>query len=134
MASSFKEAGIEHSVSQNDVNSLFFSQNNVDALQHGIRYKVFNKISKVIDNQSERELRVIMRSTYLQYSKNLQSNIVEQVRDLNSKVLDYIVPKIIVEVKQYDTYIRDASSLPVPMDRGTNTSTTGTKFLHVKEF
>ena len=90
--------------------------------------------SKVIDNQSERELRVVMRSIYLQYARNLPTNIVEQVRDLNSKVLDYIVPKIIIEVKQYDTYIRDASALPEPMDRGLNTSTTGTKFLHVKEF
>lgn len=131
---SYKEAGIEHSISQNDVNSLFFSQRNVDALQHGIRYKVFSRSAKVIDNQSERELRVIMRSIYLQYSRNLQTNIVEQVRDLNSKVLDYIVPKIIIEVKQYDTYIRDASALPEPMDRGLNTSTTGTKFLHVKEY
>lgn len=131
---SYKEAGIEHTISQNDVNSLFFSQKNVDALQHGIRYRVFNRTSKVIDNQSERELRVVMRSIYLQYARNLPTNIVEQVRDLNSKVLDYIVPKIIIEVKQYDTYIRDASSLPEPMDRGLNTSTTGTKFLHVKEF
>jgi len=131
---SYKEAGIDHSISQNDVNTLFFSQKNVDALQQGIRYKVFSRSSKIIDNQSEREIRVIMRSIYLQYSRNLNTNIIEQVIDLNSKVLDYIVPKIIIEVKQYDTYIRDASTLPDPIDRGLNTSITGTKFLHVKEF
>jgi hypothetical protein len=131
---SYKEAGIEHSISQNEVNSLFFSQRNVDALQHGIRYTIYNKINTVIDNQSERELRVIMRSMYLQYARNLPANIIEQVRELNVKVLDYVIPKLIIEVKQYDTYIKDASSLPVPMGRGLNTSTTGTKFLHLKEF
>ena len=134
MMNSFKDTGIEHSVSQNDVNSLFFSKENVVALQQGIRYGVFIKINKVIDNQSERELRVIMRSIYLQYSKNLKYNIIDQVKELNSKILDYIIPKIISEIKQYDMYILDASLLPAPIDRATNTSVRGTKFLHIQEF
>lgn len=129
-----QDVGIEHAINTNDLNSLFFSDFNVEALQHGIRYTVYTKTQKTIDQQSERELRVIMRSIYLQYGKNLPSNIVNQVRDLNKRVLDYVVPKIIVELNQYKTYLQDASALPIPMDRGTNTSTTGTKFLHMKEF
>jgi hypothetical protein len=128
------DAALDHSIAQNDVNSLYFSQKNVDVLQQGIRYSIYNKTDKVIHTQSERELMVIMRSLYLQYSKNLPSNIVAQVKELNARVLDYIVPKLIVEMAQYKTYIHDASTLPVPMSRGLNTSTTGTKFLHVKEF
>lgn len=122
-------AAIEHSVSKNDVNALYFSEENVSALQHGIRYSVFRQSEKVIDNQNERELLVIMRSIYLQYATNQPDKIIEQVRELNKRVLDYVVPKIVVELNQYDTYIRDASTLPTPMDRGQNTSVTGTKFL-----
>jgi hypothetical protein len=122
-------AAIEHSVSKNDVNVLYFSEENVSALQHGIRYSVFRQSEKVIDNQNERELLVIMRSIYLQYATNQPDKIIEQVRELNKRVLDYVVPKIVVELNQYDTYIRDASTLPTPMARGQNTSVTGTKFL-----
>ncbi len=125
---------IEHSVSKNDVNSVFFSKENIDALQHGIRYSVFRETKKIIGNQNETELMVIMRSVYLQYAKNLPNDIIPQIRELNSRVLDYVVPKISVELNQYQTYIRDASGLPMPMDRGENTSVTGTKFLRQGDF
>ena len=129
-----QDIGIEHSINQNDLNSLFFSDLNIKALQEGIRYSIFVKTQKTIDNQSERELRVIMRSIYLQYGRNMVNNILSQVKELNKKVLDYVIPKIIVEINQYQTYLQDASALPIPMNRGQNTSTTGTKFLHMKEF
>ena len=125
---------IEHSVSKNDVNSVFFSKENVAALQHGIRYSVFRESNKVIGKQNETELMVIMRSIYLQYAKNLPDDIIPQIRELNSRVLDFVVPRITVELNQYQTYIRDASSLPTPMDRGENTSVTGTKFLRQGDF
>lgn len=132
--SSYKETAIDHSISENNVNTLFFSQQNVDILQQGIRYSVYKKTNRTIDNQNERELRVIMRSIYLQYSRNLPTNILEQVKELNSRVLDGVIPKIVIEMNQYSTYLRDASSLPIPIDRGESTSSAGTKFLVNKEF
>ena len=132
--SSYKETAIDHSISQNSVNTLFFSQKNVDILQQGIRYSIYTRTNRTIDNQNERELRVIMRSIYLQYSRNLPTNIVEQVKELNSRVLDQVIPKIIIEMNQYSTYLKDASSLPIPLERGESTSSAGTKFLHNKEF
>ena len=132
--SSYKETAIDHSISQNSVNTLFFSQKNVDILQQGIRYSIYTRTNRTIDNQNERELRVIMRSIYLQYSRNLPTNIVEQVKELNSRVLDQVIPKIIIEMNQYTTYLKDASSLPIPLERGESTSSAGTKFLHNKEF
>jgi hypothetical protein len=130
----YKEAGIQHFIAKNDLNSVYFSRNNIDAIQHGIRYSIFNKSSKVIDNQSETELRIIMRSIYLQYSKNLPNNIIEQIKDLNKRVLEFVVPRVLIEMNQYETYLKDASTLPVPLSRGENTSSTGTKFLYRKEF
>tara|TARA_B100000405_G_scaffold247306_1_gene180732 strand:- start:1038 stop:1427 length:390 start_codon:yes stop_codon:yes gene_type:complete len=128
------DTAIEHTISKNDVNSIFFSKENVAALQQGIRYTVFRESQQIIGNQNETELMVIMRSIYLQYAKNLPDNILSQIRDLNGRVLDYVVPKITIELNQYKTYIRDASGLPVPMDRGQNTSVTGTKFLRQGDF
>ena len=128
------DTAIEHTISKNDVNSIFFSKENVAALQQGIRYTVFRESQQIIGNQNETELMVIMRSIYLQYAKNLPDNILSQIRDLNGRVLDYVVPKITIELNQYKTYIRDASGLPVPMDRGQNTSVTGTKFSRQGDF
>ena len=85
---------------------LFFSQQNIDALQIGLKNMVANKTNgkHIIHPQSVTELSIIMRSMYLQYGLNLETNIVEQVKDLNQKVLDFAVPRILVDLEQYDKY------------------------------
>ena len=121
---------------ENPVSELFFSKHNITTLQNGIRYSVFIKTNNlsVIDFQSEFELLIIMRSIYLQYCKHKQYDIVGQVKDLNSKVLDYAVPKVLVELNQYINYKRDASTLPMPLEHSKNVSQRGTRILYTKEF
>lgn len=128
------DSALEHTIGGNQLNDLYFSSENIAAIQHGIRYTVFKKSDRVIDDQDERELLVIMRSIYLQYGKNLPDGILSQVKDLNRRVLDAVIPQIITEMNQYQTYLRDASGLPVPLDRGESTSSKGTKFLVVDEY
>ena len=63
-----------------------------------------------------------MRSIYLQYGKNLDEDVVGQVKDLNKKVLDYCIPKILSEIEQYKNYVRDASNLYTPIQNSENVS------------
>lgn len=121
---------------ENPVSELFFSKHNISVLQNGIRYSVYIKTNNlsVIGNQSEFELMIIMRSIYLQYCKHKQFDIVGQVKELNSKVLDYAVPKILVELNQYINYKRDASTLPMPLEHSKNVSQSGTRILYTREF
>lgn len=121
---------------ENPISELFFSKHNIHVLQNGIRYSVFKKTSNltVIDFQSEFELLIIMRSIYLQYCKHKQYDIVGQVKELNTKVLDYAVPKILVELNQYVNYKKDASTLPMPLEHSKNVSQKGTKILYTREF
>jgi len=130
-----KDVGIKGNFEKNCVNDLFFSQVNIDALQSGMKNLVSNKTNgkHMIGNQSENELMIIMRGIYLEYGQNLLTNVVEQVRDLNKKVLDFSVPRILVDLEQYDKYIQDASQLHVPMERSTNVSNKGNKVLFRKE-
>ena len=86
-----------------------------------------------IGNQSENELMIIMRGMYLQYGVNLQTDVVEQVKDLNKKVLDFSVPRILVDLEQYDKYVQDASQIHIPMERSTNVSNKGNKTLYRSE-
>jgi hypothetical protein len=89
---------------------------NIDALQEGIRYKVYNKSGISIGRQSDNELKVIMRSIYLQYAVNDGSDCVAQVKKLNAAVLNWAVPEVLSNVLQYQTYRKDASTLPLPFD------------------
>jgi hypothetical protein len=119
-----------------EVGKLFFSSLNLDALQDGIRYSVFKKSCQkhTIGRQSDDELKVVMRSVFLQHSKNLSYDIVEQVRELNGRVLDYAVNTILKELDMYIGYRKDQASLPMPLDRGQNESVTGLKSNEFKTF
>lgn len=123
-------------VASNEVNSLFFSESNIDALQQGIRYRVFVETNGqyVIGRQSDQELKIVMRSVYYQFSKNQSSNIVGQVRELNAKVLEWTVPEVLSNLKQFEAYRRDASTLPMPMERSPLMTSKGTKTLEIKSF
>lgn len=120
----------------NALATIFFSHENINALQHGIRYTVWlNSCKKyVIGNQSEDEIKIVMRSIYLQYSKNQPFNILEQVRELNGKVIEYCVFRIISELDIYSKYREDISSLPIPMARSINSSSKGSKVLELRDF
>lgn len=128
----FKGDAIKGNFNKNCLNDVFFSDDNIEALQTGMRNMVLNATEgrEVIGRQSDIELKIIMKAIYLEYGKNLNDNILDQVKDLNKKVLDYSVPRILVQIKQYKTYVRDASSVHVPMDRSVNVSNKGSKTLY----
>ncbi len=131
----FQKTAISHMIQNTELSNIFFSQNNIDALQQGIRYLVWKNSNgkHKIGNQSETQLQIIMRGIFLQYSKNLSYNIIEQVKELNQKVLDFIIPQILLEIDQYNYYINDIYKQPIPLSRSINTSSAGTKFLFTKE-
>ena len=131
-SNNFKDDAIKGNFNKNCLNDVFFSDDNINALQIGMRNMVANATDgkEIIGKQSEIELKIIMKAIYLEYGKNLNDNILEQVKDLNKKVLDFAVPRILVEIKQHKTYIRDASNIHVPMDRSVNVSNKGSKTLY----
>ena len=111
----------------NCVSNVYFSEENVAALQEGIRYGVYKQSNGefVIGKQSRDELMLVMRSIYLEYSLNLDYNILEQVRSLNKRVLDYCIPQVTREVQMYRTYVRDSTTQPIPMSHAAYTNRNG---------
>ena len=79
---------------------------------------VFNKSNGnyKIGRQDDDVLKTIMRALYLQFSKNLNTNVREQISELNKHVLDYAVPQIYNEAVGYLKYKRDVSNLATPID------------------
>jgi hypothetical protein len=119
-----------------EVSKVFFSIDNIDLLQRGIRNKILNDTDGQINisRQSDDELKIIMRSIYFQYGKNSKYNIKEQILELNTRVLEWSVPEIISNVKQSQKYLQDISTMPVPLERSTLPSKKGTKTLDVTKY
>ena len=96
----------------------FFSAQNIQILQNGIRAGVYN-LSKghfTISPQCTDTLKIIMRSVFLSYSANKPNNISSQVSALNQIVLDYCIPQVYGEAQGYMKYKEDSSSLIVPLE------------------
>jgi hypothetical protein len=117
----------------------FFSKENVDNLQNIIRNHVQVKAQSdpefpeehkpvLIARQNDTELYIIMRSIYLQYGRNLDSDIAGQVNSLNILVSNEATPKIISALKQKIQYLYDIEHLPIPLERAQNISNAGEKF------
>jgi hypothetical protein len=109
----------------------FFSKKNLEWLHANIRYTVYNtSIDKtVISKQRDIDLLECMRRIYLQNSNNpnTQGGIKIELLRLNNLVIKNIVPRIITEIIQNKTYLRDIEKVRVPIQLPLNTSIIGTK-------
>jgi len=127
----FKKQAITHINTRNQLSDLFFSEENQLEIQNQLRYQVWVRTEKqyVIDKQSPSELQLIMRSIYFQHAKNLDYDYRSQIRELNDKVLDYAVDKVVSNLLQYLRYKKDISTLPTPMEYPEKSCMKGTKTL-----
>jgi hypothetical protein len=128
------QEGIRGNFEKTPLNQAFFSSRNFQIIQNKIRKTVFDKSGEVIDPVSTDDLFMVMRALFLQFSRNLPTNIVGQIEELNERVATWCVPKILSEVSMYKTYTKDISTLPVPLSHPVNQSSAGTKSLPFKEF
>ena len=96
---------------------VFFSQQNIQIIQNGIRAGVYHRSNGqyVIGPQDCDSLKIIMRSVFLQNSANQPGNITEQVEQLNQMVLDYCIQQVYSEAQGYMKYVDDVSTLVVPI-------------------
>ena len=121
---------ISNIVVPNALSRTFFSNDNVDRLQLQIINEVYKQSQNQtkIGKQSYQELQIIMKSMYLQYGRNLPTDIEKQVLTLNKYVVDECVRIVLPNVSQYNKYLTDITS-PIPvMPRSQNVSNKGYKF------
>ena len=116
------------------LSTSFFSPSNQQILQNGIRAGVYNMSNQkfVISQQSNPDLKMIMRAIFLEHSQNRLLHIREQIEELNQYVFKYCIPKIYGEAQGYLKYIQDASTLVVPLSNPVHTSLD--KTLELKTF
>jgi len=99
---------------------LFFSQENINRLQKMIKYEVFVRTNgkyKLEVEQNESDLLVVMRDIYITCGKNMPYQLVRQVKELNHRTVEKIIPDMISMIKQDDAYIQqlDKPIDPIPL-------------------
>tara|TARA_B100000900_G_C20558884_1_gene708000 strand:- start:553 stop:1035 length:483 start_codon:yes stop_codon:yes gene_type:complete len=101
-----------------NLSNAFFSAENINILHNAIIGGVFRKSNGrfKIARQDEDVLKTIMRAMFLQFSKNLDTNIKEQITALNKHVIDYAVPQVYNEAVGYLKFKNHVSNLATPIE------------------
>ena len=110
------------------LNTLFFSEFNMNLLQRGIRQDFKNRTGISIDKQNQIDLYSIMRVVFINNSGDHNANVQEQVRYMNSIVIKTASSQVQTGVSQLMGYLRDTESNAKPNDLPVSTSNYGKKF------
>jgi len=99
---------------------LFFSKENINRIQQKIKYEVFKRTNgkyKIEVDQNESDLLIVMRDVYISDALNNPYKLVHQVKLLNHKTIEKILPDMISMIKQDDEYINqlDKPIDPIPL-------------------
>ena len=102
------------------IGELFFSPENINRIQQKIKYEVFVRTNgkyKLEIDQNETDLFVVMRDVLITCGVNSPYKIVHQVKELNKRTIERILPDMITIIKQDDEYIKqlDKPIDPIPL-------------------
>lgn len=118
------------------LNTVFFSQSNIDNLQTQIHDMVYAMSGGKADigRQSDEDLKLIMRSYYLQYAENTPGRVAEELDMLNKRVIQFCANRIMVEVESYKYYRQDILDFPAPIANPVNVKKYGSQINELKSF
>lgn len=117
---------------KNEITKIFFSDENMKRIQKKIKEEVYKRTQGqyILDeDQNESDLMIVMRALYLDKCKNLEEQPIRQVKLLNQQTVDYIIPDMITNIKQYFGYVKDINKPLTPMMRPMNVNNAGRKLL-----
>lgn len=102
---------------------IFFSPENIGRLQKQIKKEIFirsNGKYKLDIDQNESDLLIVMRAVYISDSENQPYKIVHQVKKLNHKTIERIVPDMLSMIKQDQKYLdeldKPINPIPLPVN------------------
>jgi len=110
---------------------LFKSPQNCENIQTIIRKEVKVITNLLIDRQSDQELFIIMNHTFKYYALHQPHNLLNQINNLNKKVIELCVKSILLNLKDHQFYRQNLNKPRHVMDRPQQTSSKGTKSLNM---
>lgn len=107
---------------------IFFSPENIARLQKQIKREIFirsNGKYKLNIDQNESDLLVVMRAVYISDGENAPYRIVHQVKKLNHRTIERIIPDMLSTIKQDQKYLDELDKPINPIARPVNVSRAG---------
>jgi len=107
---------------------IFFCPENIARLQKQIKREVFvrsNGKYKLNTDQNETDLLVVMRAVYISDAENSPYKIVHQVKELNHRTIERIVPDMLSMIKQDQKYLDELDKPIIPIPLPINVSRAG---------
>jgi hypothetical protein len=127
---------IGHLHKETPLNTVFFSEDNINNLQSEIQKQVslMSGGKYQIGRQNDDDLKIIMRSYYLMFAQNNPSTVSSELKDLNSRVVGYASAKIYSEVDFHMFYRKDIEDFAAPIANPTNVHVYGTRTSELKSW
>lgn len=113
----------------------YFSKENYIIIHNAIRAGVYIMSNKkyIIGNLNQTNLKIIMRSIFLQYAR-FKPDITNEIKCLNHYVIDYAVHNVYNNIIADNKFRHDVSHLAVPIDRPIHTNSKGEHTLEFRCF
>jgi|UniRef100_A0A6C0EE42 hypothetical protein len=94
---------------QGNLEIIFFSEENMELINKQLILAVFKYSNKqfLIPKQSHDSLIIIMRYVFIEYARHLPYDIMNQIKELNCKVINEIFPNIITNITQKIDYLQE---------------------------
>ena len=115
-----------------EVSKLYFSHENMNRIQKMIKKTIFERTRgqfRLDEDQDESDLLVTMRAIFLEHARFLPFKVIHQVKELNRRTVEYIVPDMITEIKQAYGYIKEINEPIKPIPRPMNVNNAGRRTL-----
>jgi hypothetical protein len=127
---------IGHQHKATPLNTVFFSEANVDRIQSEIIHQVslMSGGKYRIDRQDDDQVKIVMRSYYLMFGKNDPNKVSEELQELNGRVIGYCAAKVYSEVDFHMFYRKDIEDFAPPIAGPMNTQVYGTRTGELKSF
>lgn len=113
------------------LSDMYFSDKNLrhvkKILCETIRQQSGGAYNITPESQSDNNVLTVMRYMYIEHAKHWEHSYVEQIAELNLKVLTDMVPRMMAKISQELSYQRDHSHQHYTVPRAENVSSAGTR-------
>jgi hypothetical protein len=111
-----------------EVAKTFFGVTNIKRIQKKLKREIYNRSYtkfRLEEDQNVLDLLQAMITVYNEYGKNLNQNIVRQVKILNEQTVQYIAPDMMTELKQHYGFLDSIKNPPNPLPDPINVNRAG---------
>jgi hypothetical protein len=110
---------------------LFFSESNIEIVQKQLVLSIFKKSNRkyLIPFQNYKSILTVMKFIFNDQAKHLPYDITNQIKELNTKVVQELTPMIIKNIDSKLKYLDDINSPPPVNDLPINVNSAGNKTL-----